>query len=516
MTIYLFYLTNNLNKILLERGVAIKKLVKTMMTVTVFSTAERLLGFIYRIFLSRNLGSEGIGLYQVSLSVVGLIMTLTSSGIPITVSRIMTKHSAENHEELSFSTVTAGIILSLVLSLPIVALFYFVPSISGLIFADDRCYQILKIILPGVIITSVYSVIRGYLWGKKHFLSYSLIEFTEELVMLIAGVILVSLSTSSSDGILGAGNAVLISYIFSFVTASILYFCRGGKLKTPKGEFKPLISSATPITIMRTATSFINTLIAIILPLRLVLGGMSQSLAMASYGELSGMSIPLIYIPSTLIGSIALVLVPELSDNYYRHSTITLKNNMERGVKSSVFISSLIIPVFLSVGKELGLLVYGNLNAGIYVQKACIIMLPMSITMISTSMLNSLNLEKKTLTYYLVGAVFLIACIYFLPKYLGIYSLVVGLFISYVITAVCNLILIKKTCKRPPEYSFFILASIFLIIPSAVFGHLLKGILINYIPLWSTVLICSILVVAFIYLLFKIFNVFSLREILFK
>lgn len=484
-----------------------------MMTVTVFSTAERLLGFIYRIFLSRNLGSEAIGLYQVALSVVGLIMTLTSSGIPITVSRIMTKHSAENHENLSFSTVTAGIILSLALSLPVVAVFYFIPSISGFIFTDDRCYEILKIILPGVVITSVYSVIRGFLWGKKYFLSYSLIEFTEELIMLIAGVILISLSSSSDQGILGAGKAVLLSYIFSFVTASILYFVRGGKFKNPKGELKPLIASATPITIMRTATSLINTLIAIILPLRLVLGGMSQSLAMASYGELSGMSIPLIYIPSTLIGSIALVLVPELSDNYYRHSTITLKNNMEKGVKSSVFISALIIPVFLSVGKELGFLVYGNLNAGIYVQKACIIMLPMSITMISTSMLNSLNLEKKTLAYYLIGAVFLIACIYFLPKYLGVYSLVLGLFISYVVTATCNLILIRKTCKRPPEYSFFIIASVFLIIPSAILGYLLKGILVNFLPLWLTVIICSIIVIAFIYLLFKIFNLFSLREV---
>ena len=484
-----------------------------MMTVTVFSTAERLLGFVYRIFLSRSLGSEGMGLYQVSLSVVGLIMTLTSSGIPITVSRIMTKHTAENHEELSFGTVTAGMILSLVLSLPMVALFYFVPSISGLIFADERCYVILKIILPGIVITSVYSVIRGYFWGKKFFLSYSLIEFVEELIMLIAGVILITTATSNINGIKGAGYAVTISYVFSFVTAIILYFVRGGKLKNPRGEIKPLISSATPITAMRTATSLINTLIAIILPLRLVLGGMSQSMAISSYGELSGMSIPLIYIPSTLIGSIALVLVPELSDNYYRHSTITLKNNMERGVKSSVFISALIIPVFLSVGKELGYLVYNNVNAGVYVQRACIIMLPMSITMISTSMLNSLNLEKKTLAYYSVGALFLLASIYFLPKYLGVYSLVVGLFISYVLTATFNLILIRKTCKRPPEYSFFIIASIFLIIPSALFGHLLKGILLNYLPVYLTIIICALSVVAFIYLLFKIFNLFSLKEV---
>ena len=189
---------------------------------------------------------------------------------------------------------------------------------------------------------------------------------------------------------------------------------------------------------------------------------------------------------------------------------------MEKGVKSSVFISSLIIPVFLSLGREVGVLVYDNLNAGIYVQRASIIMLPMSITMITTSMLNSLNLEKKTLAYYSVGAVFLIASIYFLPKYLGVYALVVGLFISYALTSTFNLLLIKKTCKRPPEYTIFIIACIFLIIPSALFGYLLKGILLHYLPIYLTVTICSIAVVIFIYLLFKIFNLFSLKEVFSK
>lgn len=487
-----------------------------MFQVTVFSTVERLMGFVYRIFLSRNLGSEGMGLYQVSLSVLGLIMTLTASGIPITVSRIMTKHTAENQESLNFSTVTAGMLLSVIISLPIVLILYFIPSISGLIFTDERSYLLLKIMLPGVVITSVYAVIRGYFWGKKQFMTYSLIEFFEELVMLVLGVVLIGSSTDLNGNILNAGKAVLYSYIFSFFTATLLYFIRGGKLKSPKQELKPLISSATPITAMRTATSLINTLIAIVLPMRLVLGGMAQNLAMASYGELSGMSIPLIYIPSTLIGSIALVLVPELSDNYYRHSNVTLKNNMEKAIKSSVFISSLIIPVFLCLGKELGTLVYDNLNAGIYVERASIIMLPMSITMITTSMLNSLNLEKKTLSYYLVGAVFLMACIYFLPKYIGVYSLILGLFLSYLTTSICNLKLIKKTCKRPPQYKLFITASVFFIIPSALFGYLLKNVLSLFLPLYLTVIICSILVTTFIYLLFKIFNLFNLKEVFMK
>ncbi|MBR6737052.1 MAG: polysaccharide biosynthesis C-terminal domain-containing protein [Clostridia bacterium] len=265
---------------------------------------------------------------------------------------------------------------------------------------------------------------------------------------------------------------------------------------------------------MRTLTSLINTLIAVILPLRLVVSGFTQTEAMASFGELSGMSIPLIYIPSTLIGSIALVLVPELSDNYYRHSRVTLKNNVEKAVKCSVFISALIIPVFIAMGKEIGVLVYDNLNAGKYVQNASLIMLPMSVSLISTSMLNSLNLERKTLVYYLIGAFLLVLCIWFLPKYIGIYSLVIGLMISYLLTSVLNLKLIKKTLEYPPKYKAFILLSVLLIIPTVLFCHLLKGIFIRFIPLFWCVLICSVLSVIFIATLYKVFNLFDIRELL--
>ena len=65
-----------------------------MATVTILSCIERGLGFLYRVFLSRNVGSEGLGLYQIALSVIGVIMTVSASGIPITVSRMMIKDKA--------------------------------------------------------------------------------------------------------------------------------------------------------------------------------------------------------------------------------------------------------------------------------------------------------------------------------------------------------------------------------------------------------------------------------------
>ncbi|MBR5439820.1 MAG: oligosaccharide flippase family protein [Clostridia bacterium] len=486
-----------------------------MATVTLLSLIERALGFVYRVFLSRTLGAEGVGIYQIALSVVGLLITITASGIPITVSRIMIKNNAENGKNSNGSIVFAGIFLSLAISLPITLLLFLFPDAFSFIFTDKRCFEVLKIILPGVVITSIYAVIRGYFWGKKRFLTYSLIELFEEIVMLIFGIALILNMKNTLDGVKRASYAVLISYALSFIVATIFYFIHDGKVNKPFKLLKPLVASSAPITAMRTTTSLINTLIAIILPARLVLSGMTSQVALASFGELSGMSIPLIYIPSTLIGSIALVLVPELSENYYKHNNLTLKNNIEQSIKCSVFISSLIIPVFLSMGSELGFLLYNNVNAGVYVQNACIIMFPMSITMITTSILNSLNLEKYTLIYYLIGASFLLVCIYFLPKYLSVYSLVLGLLLSYVTTAVLNLILIRRTCKIKPNYKRFILVSLLFIIPSSLFGYFLKGVLLKVLPSFIAILTSSVAVVIFTYLFYRIFNLFNIK-VLFK
>ena len=67
--------------------------------VTILSVAERGLGFLYRIVLSRLLGAEGLGIYQVALSLFAFFLTIGSGGIPITVSRIITKNKAKKKQK---------------------------------------------------------------------------------------------------------------------------------------------------------------------------------------------------------------------------------------------------------------------------------------------------------------------------------------------------------------------------------------------------------------------------------
>ncbi len=251
--------------------------------VTAFSVAERFLGFLYRIFLSRTLGAEGLGIYQIAISVLGLFMTMTSSGIPITVSRILTKNKSENRREKDAATVTAGILSAIALCVPITIAAIVNSDAFGFLFSDARCNAALMIMIPGLIFTSVYAVIRGSFWGNTQFLSYSLIEFAEEAVMMIAGVILVNHAADYFDGAKKASVAVLISYLFSFTVSISVYFARGGRLKVNKSAFKPLVVSSTPITVMRTCTSLIGTAVSLILPARIVYYGATSSVAMAVF-----------------------------------------------------------------------------------------------------------------------------------------------------------------------------------------------------------------------------------------
>ncbi len=476
------------------------------------SVIERFLGFVYRIYLSRTILSEGLGIYQITLTIFGLLLTLTSSGIPITVSRMMTRYRAEKNERAVMQTVSAGIIFSLSLAIPIVLAFVFFNRYLSFIFSDERCMQILLIVLPGLIFTSVYAVIRGSFWGNKDFLPYSIIELAEEAVMLVAGIVLINYSTSMLDGVRRAAWAVLISYLFSFTVSFTVFLKKGGRIVAPGKVMKPLVVSSSPITGMRTATSLINSLVAVILPARLIAAGMTKSQALSLFGTAFGMALPILFMPGTLIGSLAVVLVPELSENFYKNQKLNLQKNIERALKFSLFVAFSIIPVLISYGENLGVFFYDSQEAGRYLSRAAVAMLPMSVCMITTSMLNSMNLERKTLLFYLFGAAFMLASIFFLPKFIGINSLVVGLVGQYTITGVLNLLALRRAVGKKLDYRKFTLKGLAFALPSCLFGFMLNNVFSSFASNTVNCLAGCVLCAAFNVALYVLFGMIDIKN----
>ncbi len=431
-------------------------LYKTTAVVTVFTIFEHSLGFVYRIILSRTLGSEGLGVYQVALSVFAVFLTISSSGLPITLSRVISKHRAHGYRAGEHRATAAALIITAAVSGTFTVLLFLLRAPFSKIFSDPRCADVFYIVLAGLTFTSVYAVIRGSFWGNKRFFAYSLIELIEEIVMIVVGVVLLVFVRSPIADVNRAAIAVLVSYLCSFAIAAVYFKVKGGKLRSPRGELLPLLKSSVPVTAMRTASSLVSSLISVVFPMLLMSAGMSSSQAMSAYGIVGGMVMPVLMIPNSLIGSIALVLVPELAECYYRGEREKLSDFVKKALNSALIISGALIPLFIACGEGVGIFLYSNAESGKLIARSALILLPMSVTMISTSMLNSMGCEKQTLLFFLAGAACMLACVWILPPYLGSGALLAGMACDYTLTALCSLILLVKKTGRLRSGKYFL------------------------------------------------------------
>lgn len=481
-----------------RRGESLKSenIYRTAAYVTAFSVAEKFFGFLYRIILSRTLGSEGMGMYQVALSVFAVLATVAASGLPLTVSRLITKYRAEQDRGAQQSVLTAALLSALFFSVPVFLLLWLGRGAFGFLFSDERCMAVLMVLLPSLTFNSVYSVLRGAMWGNKQFIPYCVIDLAEELCMIGAGVLLVTRMTDVFDGAKRVAFAVVLSYLVSFTLSVLYYFCKGGRLKSPRGQLKPLLASALPITGMRTSNSLMNSVISLLLPARLMAAGLSESEAMSEIGVAMGMSMPVLSIPATLIGSLALVMVPELAENFFRGNHSRLRANIEKALKITALIACMLIPPLFVLGEDIGILLFSNAHGGEIIRNCCFMLLPTSLHMITCSVLNSLGCEKQTCLYFFAGAAATLLCVLLLPQFAGVYALMIGAAASAVITTFLNLRLIAKKSMEKVRFCKHTLISAASILPAIVFGTLLRGTLLAFLPALPAAILCGCAVMA--------------------
>ena len=490
-----------------------QNLYRTAAVVTVFSALEHGLGFLYRIILSRVLGPEGLGVYQVSLTVFAVFLTATSSGLPITLSRVISKHRAHGYKRGEQAATSAAIVITLLISVPVTIALFLLRTPFSRVFADKRCADLFYILIVGLSFTSVYAILRGCFWGNKRFFAYSLVELVEEIVMIVAGVFLLVVFQTGVASVNLAAVAVLISYLCSFAIATVYFFIKGGKLRSPRGEFLPLLKSSLPVTAMRTSSSLVNSFISVLFPMRLMAAGVSSARAMSEYGVVYGMVMPVLMIPSSLIGSIALVLVPELSECFYRKEQEKLAKLVEKALNATLLIAGMLIPFFIVCGEDVGAMLYSNATSGRLIASCALILLPMSLTMISTSILNSMNCERQTLLFFIFGATAMLACVWFLPKYLGSGALCLGMALDFTISAACSLLLLRKKTGRLRSWKYFWKLAI-AVVPVVLLGYFARKLFVTYMSYIPALALTILVVGAAEVLLFSVLKLLDLRTLI--
>lgn len=434
-------------------------------------------------------------------------ISLTSSGLPLILSRKIAEMRNSNKLDeykkvtfcLIFSLVSCSIIaIGLILAKPMLYIF----------FQNSKAVSVFYILLPALFTTTFYSIIRAWFLGNKQFLTFSSTELLEEVSRIILTFIFVlTITNITSEKIIAL--AVTCADFICVIVLLILYFCKGGRLILPDKNFD-LIKSSVPITMSRIFGSLIGAFSAFIIPYKLIEYGMTTSLATASFGRFTGMCMPLLNAPSALIGSVAVVLIPELA-SLKNVANNNIQQKIESSLTFSVATAGLFVCLYMPLGKEITELVFNDTASGEYLTICSVIIFPLVICQLTTSLLNTLNREKITLINYIAGNIPMILILIFLPKYIGILSVGLGLFVSFVITAILNIIALNKVYKLSSKcFTNMLLAIIY----SLILGFLL-GVISNKTNLSNiiNIILCGLIGVI-LYSLLCYFSGFISKDIL--
>lgn len=493
-----------------------KSIFKSVALISVFSVLTRLLGFLLRIFLARTIGAEALGIYQVALSVFMVLLTIVSSGLTLIISRMTASYRVSQDKKASASLVTSAMLVGLAVSVILCLIILLFRNLFSNLFTDENNMNILIILLPSLIFSAVYSVFRGAMWGHDNYFALCITELFEMVVKIGFSVLLLNASMTALQSAMTVAWSFTLSCVFSAIFVVLLFFFYGGKMGKPTKIYKTLISRSAPITGVRIVGSLVQPLIALILPARLILAGYTASQAMSIYGIALGMTFPLLFLPTTLTGSLSTALVPDISMAMAQNDKSHIQNRVTSSINFTLFISFLVVPIFMAIGDKIGVFLYDEVLSGTLLQFSSWIMIPMGVTNITSAILNSIGLEVKSFINYIIGGVFTFFSIMCLTNYMGILSLPFGMGVSTTITMILNILMIKRKLgikiKILKEFTLFTLLSL----PTLAITSFVSNLLANFLPLIFNLILSGGLGILIFVLLCITFNIVNIHSYIIK
>lgn len=421
-----------------------KKIFASFALVTATAVVTRLLSFVFKIYLSRTLGAEILGVYQLALSVVATLACVSSSGIPVTLSRTVAENAALGIREKSDPALFAALTLSTSFALAASAVFIAFPPLADLLFSDERCVPIFYIMLPLLTTAALYSCFRGWFWGNKNYGVYAATELTDEVTKILFSVILLSGTLTFINYTQAYAYAMVASDVTVVLMLIVFYFVCGGKLRKPQG-FRPVIRSSAPLTATRLSGSLISTLVSLSLPVLLCkAAGLTTGEATAELGRATGMVMPLLFAPTAITGSLAVVVIPEFASLNARNGREQIGSALSLSIKYSCLVSGFFFALFAASGVALGRLLYDDNAVGLYICVASFAILPMGANGLCASALNSMGKETLTFASHMAGLAVLVATLFSTVWFIGVYAYFLALILSHTVTLAVNLYNLKK------------------------------------------------------------------------
>ncbi len=432
------------------------KFLRGAMILTLAGLMVKVIGSVNRILLSRLLGGEGIGLYQMAYPVYLLLLAVSAAGIPIaisiTVAGFLAQKDYANVNKVFRVSLRLMAVVGLVLALLLAAAASWLVD-AGII-RDARAYYALIALTPAVFFASILASFRGYFQGHQLMTPPAVSQIVEQLVRVVTMVVLayVLLPQGLEYAAAGAAFGAVPGSLTGLVVLGFFYrYYRKRHLPLVQASdaqhvlrtgtlIKQLVLLALPVSCANVLVPVTSSIDVLLVPRRLVEAGWSVEQATAMFGYLAGMAQPLLLMATIPTMSLATSLVPAVSEAVALGQQQVVKTKTLAAMKlcclwtvpASVGMAVLAVPI--------SQLLYGTQAAGTAIMHSAPAIWLLGLQQVTTGMLQGMGHTNLPMLNMLIGIAAKVVSVYCLTNaQYGIAGAAWATNINFALTALLNL-----------------------------------------------------------------------------
>lgn len=449
------------------------KFLRGALILTIAGLMVKIIGSVNRILLSRLLGGEGIGLYQIAYPIYLFMISVSAAGIPIAISILVAQRIAKSDyigagRVFRISLILMGITGS-VFALALYLLAGWLIDVN--IIRDSRAYYALLALTPAVFFATILASFRGYFQGYQMMtppaVSQIIEQFVRVVVMLLFAYWLLPYGLEYAAA--GAAFGAVPGSITGLIVLSWFYHKEHKKLQekikqqvkakkeSVRSIAKSLVVLALPVSCASLMLPVVTGIDMLIVPGRLEAAGFTVVQATTAFGYLAGMALPLVMMGTIPTVSLAASVIPAISEAQALGKMTIVR---AKGLTAMRLCCIITLPAAIgmwSLAQPISQLLYGTKAAGPSIANLSPSVFLLGMHQVSTGLLQGVGMTITPMVNMLISAaikVFFVWELTAIPEY-NIEGAAWASNINFAVAAVLNIFfLIRYTNFKFPMYPF--------------------------------------------------------------
>lgn len=397
---------------------------KGTLILTVASFVVKVIGSLNWIFVSRILGGEGIGLYQMAFPIYFFAMSISQAGVPVAISIITAERVALKDVFGARRVFRISMTLMVFTGLLFSLLTYFGAGwlIEWQFIRDPRAYMAVVALSPTIFFVTLLASSRGYLQGWQRMTPTAVSQIVEQIFRVLTMVLFASLllpmgldyaaAGASLGAFAGAIGGLLVLVYYHWKLDKDIEREYGPNLAPPPGEapaplgaiVRRIFSLALPVSAASIMLPIVSNLDLLIVPQRLEVAGYTVPQATELFGYLTGMAVPLVNLATILTASLAVSIVPAISEARALKDTQRVYNQTAAAVRISNFVCFPAFVVVFVLATPISTLIYNAPGAGPAVLVSSFSIVLLGLHQVSTAVLQGLGHPKIPMINMILAA----------------------------------------------------------------------------------------------------------------